>query len=160
MSWNLFLIKLQSLRPVTLIKKRLKDRCCSSKIRKFYRKTPALESVFNKTAGPKVYNFIKKRLQLRFLPVKFVKFLKTSFFTEQFQWLLLSTESHLNYIFTKFKYRSRIEEWIKSLKFFYFEYADCAFLYGILNKLYFYLNSGIRSSWETTYFNINEYFLI
>ena len=99
-SWNLFLIKLQSLRPVTLIKKRLKDRCCSSKIRKFYRKTPALESVFNKTAGLKVYNFIKKRLQLRFLPVKFVKFLKTSFFTEQFQWLLLSTESHLNYIFT------------------------------------------------------------
>ena len=33
-----------------------------------------LESLFNKIAGLKVCNFIKKRLQNRCFPVKFVKF--------------------------------------------------------------------------------------
>ena len=34
-------------------------------------------------------NFLKKRLQHRDFPVKFVKFLKTSFFTDHLRWLLL-----------------------------------------------------------------------
>ena len=33
--------------------------------------------------------FIIKRLQHRYLPVKFAKFLRTPFFTEHLQWLLL-----------------------------------------------------------------------
>ena len=38
-----------------------------------------LESVFNKVAGLQACNFIKKRLQHRCFPVKFVKFLRTPF---------------------------------------------------------------------------------
>ena len=44
---------------------------------------------FNKVAGLNDYNFILKRLQHRCFPVKFVKFLKTSFITEHLWWLLL-----------------------------------------------------------------------
>ena len=66
---------------------------CSLKFCKFHSKTPVLESLFNKAAGLNVSNSIKKRLQHRCFPVKFVKFLKTSFFTEKFQWLLLTFNS-------------------------------------------------------------------
>ena len=53
------------------------------KFRKFHRKTPVLEeSLFNKVAGLKDCNFIKKRLQHRCFPVKFANFLRTPFFTE------------------------------------------------------------------------------
>ena len=41
-----------------------------------------LESLFIKVAGPQACNFIKKRLQHRFFPVKFAKFLRTPSFTE------------------------------------------------------------------------------
>ena len=44
---------------------------------------------FNKVAGPQNCNFIKKRLQHRFFPVKFAKFLRTPCFIEHIQWLLL-----------------------------------------------------------------------
>ena len=37
-------------------------------------------SLFNKVAGLKACNFIKKRLQHRCFPVKFAKFFRTSFF--------------------------------------------------------------------------------
>ena len=50
---------------------------CSKKFRKFYRKTPALESLFNKVAGLQTCNIIKKKLQHRCFPVEFVKFLRT-----------------------------------------------------------------------------------
>ena len=39
---------------------------------------------FNKVAGPQNSNFIKKRLQLRFFPAKFVKCLRTPCFTDHF----------------------------------------------------------------------------
>ena len=47
----------------------------SSKFRKLNEKTPVLESVFHKVAGlrSQACNFIKKRLQYRYFPVKFVK---------------------------------------------------------------------------------------
>ena len=48
---------------------------------------------FNKAAGLKIYNSIKKRPQHRCFPVKFSKFLRTYFFTEEFQWLLLNFNS-------------------------------------------------------------------
>ena len=43
---------------------------CSWNFDKFHRKTPVLESLFDKVAG---LNFIKKRLQRRCFPVKFAK---------------------------------------------------------------------------------------
>ena len=47
-----------------------------------------LESLFNKVAGRKTCNFIKKTQHRRF-PVNFVKFLRTPFLTEHLWWLLL-----------------------------------------------------------------------
>ena len=44
---------------------------------------------FNKYAGLKASNIIKKRLQHNFFSVKFAKFLRTPFFTQHAQWLLL-----------------------------------------------------------------------
>ena len=55
-----------------------------------YRKTPMSESLFEKVAGLKAYNFNKKRLLHRYFPVKFVKVLRTSFFTKHLWWLLLN----------------------------------------------------------------------
>ena len=53
---------------------------CSRKSLKFHRKTPVLESLIKKVADLKAWNFIKKRLQHKYFPVKFVKFLRTPFF--------------------------------------------------------------------------------
>ena len=62
---------------------------CSWKFCKFYRKTSVLDSLFNKAAGLKACNPIKERLQHRCFPMKFEKFLRTPFFTKEFQWLHL-----------------------------------------------------------------------
>ena len=47
---------------------------CSKIFSKLHRRAPMFESVFNKIAGLKVCNFIKKRLQHRYFPEKFAKF--------------------------------------------------------------------------------------
>ena len=49
-----------------------------------------LESLFNKFGGLKAcnFNFIKKRLQYRCIPVNIAKFLRTAFFIEHLWWLL------------------------------------------------------------------------
>ena len=44
------------------------------------RKAPVLEYLFNKVAGLKACNFIKKRLQHSFFPVNIVKMLRKAFF--------------------------------------------------------------------------------
>ena len=59
------------------------------KFHKVHRKTPVLDSLFSKVSGLKACNFIKKRLQNSYFPVKFVKILRTTFFTERLRWLLL-----------------------------------------------------------------------
>ena len=51
---------------------------------------------FNKYAGLKACNFIKKRLQHNFFPVKFAKFLRTIFFTEHVRWLFLEISNELS----------------------------------------------------------------
>ena len=61
----------------------------SEKIRKFHRKTPVLESLFNKVAGLRVCNFIKTRLQHSFFPVKFSNFLRTPTLKNIWERLLL-----------------------------------------------------------------------
>ena len=45
--------------------------------RSIHRKTPVLESLFNKVAGLKTRNFIKKALQHWCFPVNIAKFLRT-----------------------------------------------------------------------------------
>ena len=44
------------------------------------RKAPVLESLFNKVAGLKACNFIKKRLQYSCFPVNIAKMLRKAFF--------------------------------------------------------------------------------
>ena len=68
------------------IKPSIKNFCRRSS--KFHKKTSALESLFNKVGGLKPCNFIKRRLQYCFFPVKFAKLLRTAFFTEYLRWLL------------------------------------------------------------------------
>ena len=65
-----------------MIKPVLKNFCNIS------RKTPELESHFNKIAALKARNFIKKRPQQKCFPVNIVKFLRPAFFIEHFWWLL------------------------------------------------------------------------
>ena len=50
---------------------------CLQKLRKFYRKTTLLESLFDKVAGPQASSFIKNRLQHRCFPAQFAKSLRT-----------------------------------------------------------------------------------
>ena len=69
-----------------LVESKSTNRKCSLKkgvlkyFAKFPRKTPVLESLFNKIAGLEACNFIKKTLQHRCFPVKLAKFLRTPFF--------------------------------------------------------------------------------
>ena len=71
----------------------------SEKFRKFHSKTPVLEFLFNKVAGPNVCNSIKKRLQHKCFPVKFEKFLlRAPTFIEHLRWLFLkvmNSSSHM-----------------------------------------------------------------
>ena len=57
--------------------------------------TPVLGSIFNKVAGLKACNVIKKRLQHRCLRVKFSKLLRRTFFIEHLRWMLLN-EIHVD----------------------------------------------------------------
>ena len=54
-----------------------------------HRKTPVLESLFNKFAALKDCNFIKKRLKRRCFLVNILKNFKNSIFIEHLWWLLL-----------------------------------------------------------------------
>ena len=74
-----------------------KKSCCK-KFRKFNRKIPALESLFNKVAGLQACNFIKKGLQQRHFSVKFAKFLRTYLLKNICERLLLQFVSHAWYL--------------------------------------------------------------
>ena len=52
-------------------------------------KTHVLQSLLNKVAGLHASNFIKKRLQHRYFPVKTAKFLKTPFLKNIYERLSL-----------------------------------------------------------------------
>ena len=63
---------------------------------KFHRKTPVLESVFNKVAGLQACDFTKKRLQHKCFPVKFAKFLKHLLWrtsVNDYFWMMLKSVS-------------------------------------------------------------------
>ena len=81
-----------------------------------------LEFLLNKAAGLNVCNSIKKRLQHSCFPVKLAKFLKTPFFTEECQWLLLMFNScfqrsleqkpgWLSAINTRFRWKKYLHPW-------------------------------------------------
>ena len=57
--------------------------------RNIHRKTPVLESLFNRLVGFKTCNFLKKRLRIRCFPVNIAKFLRTLILMKIFQQLLL-----------------------------------------------------------------------
>ena len=57
-----------------------------------------LESLFNKVAGLKASNFIKKIFQQRRFSVHLAKFLRTPFFKEHLQWLLLYIEAIIYFL--------------------------------------------------------------
>ena len=56
---------------------------------RYSRETPVLESLFNKFAGLRTCNFIKKRLQLSCFVVNIVKFLRTPILKNIIEQLLL-----------------------------------------------------------------------
>ena len=57
-------------------------KCYSKKFDNIHRKTPALQSIFNKVAGLQVSNFIKKRFQYKCSSVNIAKNFKNIFFKE------------------------------------------------------------------------------
>ena len=63
---------------------------CFEKFCKFYKKTSVLEFLFNKAASLKVCNSINSRRQHRCFSAELEKFLRTPFFTEEYQWLPLT----------------------------------------------------------------------
>ena len=68
-------------------------------VKNFYnihRKTPVFESLSNKVASLKTFNFIKKRLQPRCFPVNIAKFLRKALFKEHLGWVLLINFSLTN----------------------------------------------------------------
>ena len=64
---------------------------------------------FNKVAGLRPATLLKKRLWRRCFPVNFEKFLKTPFFTEHLQWLLLLLDEIQNTHTKKMKTRESKE---------------------------------------------------
>ena len=68
------------------------------KLRKFYRKTPVLQSLFNKAAGLRVSYFIRKTLQHRCFSVKFENFLRIHIlrtFCERLPLRVLANQRHI-----------------------------------------------------------------
>ena len=59
-------------------------------------KAPVLESLIKKYAGLKVCSFMKKRLQHKCFPVKFVEILGTPSFIEHILWLLQEISHELS----------------------------------------------------------------
>ena len=79
---------------------------CSLKVRKYHRKIPVLESVFNKVADVRARNFITMKLQHRCFPVKFAKLLRIPILKNICERLLLYLHynSHDHFHFHHFHY--------------------------------------------------------
>ena len=84
--YQVVLLRKEQKQPLKVFCKRR----CSEKLRKFLRKTPALESLFNNAADLWVSTFLRKRLQHRWFPVKLAKFNLTTPICER---LLLKTST-------------------------------------------------------------------
>ena len=69
-------------------------------------KSNPISSSSNQVSSLEACNFIKKSLQHRYFPVNIVKFLRTVFFTEHLQWLLL----HLHMCWNEIGYEIGYDE--------------------------------------------------
>ena len=82
---------MQWILPQTFFKAAVR-RCSSQfvflEFRNIRRKTPVLESLFNKVAGLKACNFTKKQALTQVFPVNIAKFLRAAFFIDPIRWLL------------------------------------------------------------------------
>ena len=87
-------------------------------------RTLVLESLFNKVAGLKVCNFIKKTLRHRRFPVKFSR---TSYFKKQFWWLLLSIHLRLHKYFLLNMFHVELISWCGILQYIYTRLYQCCF---------------------------------
>ena len=77
------------------------------------------ESLFNKVAGLKAYNFVKKRLQQRLFPVSIAKFLRTTLFIEHLRWLLLFKEDFGNVVIkSKFTINRNTKLFFKATEYY------------------------------------------
>ena len=94
----LVLVCLVSTKGRTYLNRSSHRRCsikksCSKKFRNIHRKTPVLESLFNKVAELKACKFIKKKLQRRCFPVNIAKFLRAPILKNTWEWLFLLEQS-------------------------------------------------------------------
>ena len=64
---------------------------CSQKLRRIHRKTPMLESLFNKVADLKACNLIKIRLQHSCFPMNFAKFSRAPYLQNTYGQVLQQT---------------------------------------------------------------------
>ena len=90
--WSLF-IKVADLKTPTHV--------FSCEYRNIHRKTPVLKSLFNKVAGLKACNFIKKRLQRRCFPANIAKFLRTAILKNINKRMPLNLNKNFNQILHK-----------------------------------------------------------
>ena len=95
---------------------------------------------------------IKKRLWHRYVPVKFVKFLMTTFFTEYFRWLLLEIlktikmQGSIGTKWTKFRFRFKLQSILLQCPTFYF------------NVLVFYGNGNFAECKKSRHISIQLIF--
>ena len=82
---------------------------CSLKVRKWHRKMPTLESVFNKVQGLRACKFVTKILQHRCFPVEFAKFLRIPILKNICErlFLYLYYNSHHHFHFHRFHYHQK-----------------------------------------------------
>ena len=71
---------------------------CSHKFRKIHRKTPLLESLFNKVADRLAGNFNKNRLQRSCFLMNFAKFFRTTFSQNTSRELLLNLQRSKSFL--------------------------------------------------------------
>ena len=83
--------------------------------RNIHRKTPVLESLSNKVAALKAYNFIKNWLQHKCFLVNIAIFLKLAFYIEHLWWLLLQVAVIKNSCSEKQLFRKKAISKIASL---------------------------------------------
>ena len=126
-------------RNIEAIVRRYTSDRCSYKFHNVHKKTPVLESLFNKCPGLKVCNFIKKRLQNRWFAVKFAKFFRTYFFTKHVRKLLLEISHELSHYCIW-------ERWMVSFRGTYWLSSACFNLFNVLTFYGFYYFTVFKES--------------
>ena len=88
---------------------------CSKYFAKFTAKIPVLESHFNNVTTLQPEVILKKKLQHRYFPVNFAKFLRTHFLQNTSGWLLLQNYQKIMLAFNHCGTRRQVLLYVKSL---------------------------------------------